>query len=83
MSLDTMDPQSIGLSNMKYCQVFGNGQIFAEANCDSALKQFITDYSALDSITTDGSGEQTSQGSFWQARLCRNNIIGIIRTPHC
>ena len=69
MATDTMDPRCQGLHGMKYCQVFGNRMMFAEAypitrkkDCDETFKRFIKDYGAPDAMITDGSKEQTKPG---------------------
>ena len=89
MASDTMDPRCVGMHGETHCQVFGNKQMFCEAypikskgDCDLALKKFITDYGAPDTMVTDGSREQTSRGSKWQAILRKNNITGVVTQPH-
>ena len=47
-------------------------------DADSALKRFIREYGVSDTMTTDGSREQTSKGSKFQATLWKNNIQGIV-----
>lgn len=70
MSTDAMDPRCKGVHGYKHCQVFRNKDIFAAAypnektsNCHAALKQFISDYGAADSMITDGLKEQTGAGT--------------------
>ena len=84
MATDTMDPRCQGLHGMKYCQVFGNRVMFAEAypivrkkDCDDALKLFIQDYGAPDTMITDGSKEQTQLGTAFQATLRKNKITSV------
>ena len=89
MASDTMDPRCKAIHGDKYCQVFGNKSMFAaacpissKADCDIALKKFLRDYGAPDSMTTDGSREQTAKGSKFQAILRKNNVRSIITQPH-
>mmetsp|Transcript_4573 Transcript_4573/g.7097 ORF Transcript_4573/g.7097 Transcript_4573/m.7097 type:complete len:246 (-) Transcript_4573:2838-3575(-) len=89
MASDTMDPRCQGLHGFRYCQAFGNKQLFAEAypihqkkDCDEALRKFITDYGAPDVMITDGSGEQTSRGTAFQARLRKNKIVSTVTQSH-
>ena len=81
MATDTMDPRCVGIHGKKYCQVFGNKDMFAAAypiekksNCHVALKQFISDFGASDVMITDGSKEQTCAGTEFQSILRKNNI---------
>ena len=90
MATDTMDPRCQGLHGMKYCQVFGNRMMFAEAypitqkkDCDEALRRFIRDYGAPDAMITDGSKEQTKPGTAFQAILWKNKIVSMVTPPHC
>ena len=85
MASDTMDPRCDGMHGNRYCQVFGNKKMFCEAypiakksDCNDALKQFIREYGAPDSMITDGSKEQALKGSKFQATLRKNNVIGIV-----
>ncbi len=85
MASDTMDPTCDGMHGNRCCQVFGNKNMFCEAypiarkgDCDYALKQFIKEYGAPDSMITDGSKEQSSKGSKFQATLRKNNIMGVV-----
>ena len=87
MATDTMDPRCVGLNGMKYCQVFGNRMMFAEAypiarkkDCGDALKQFLREYGAPDTMISDGSREQTKPGTAFQSILRKNNIWSVI-TP--
>ena len=89
MASDTMDPRCEGMQGVRYCQVFGNRDMFCEAypiakksDCDDALKQFIKDYGAPDVMITDGSREQTSKGSKFQATLRKNNVTSVVTQPH-
>ena len=89
MASDTMDPRCKGLHGDRYCQVFGNRQMFCEAypiqkksDCDDALKKFLREYGASDFMVTDGSREQTSKGTKFQATLRKNNIVPVITQPH-
>eukprot|EP00980_Cylindrotheca_fusiformis_P014813 scaffold4027_cov56-Cylindrotheca_fusiformis.AAC.1 len=66
MATDTMDPRCPGMHGNRYCQVFGNKQMFAEAypikskgECDDALKKFLREYGAPEKMIMDGSKEQT------------------------
>ena len=66
MASDTMDPKTDGLHANRYCQVFENKFMFAEAyriakksDCGDALQCFLTDYGAPGSMITDGLKEQT------------------------
>ena len=69
MSTDTMDPRCDGLHGMRQCQVFGNRNMFAAAypiksgkaaDIDEALKGFIQDFRAPESMISDGAKAQTS-----------------------
>ena len=92
MASDTMDPRCESLhGDHRYCQVFGNRKMFCEAypirdktkvEVDGALKRFIKEYGAPDSMITDGSREQTAKGSLFQRTLRKNNIDGVITPPH-
>ena len=89
MATDTMDPRCPGMHGTRYCQVFGNRMMFAEAypiarkkDCDEALKMFIRDYGAPDAMIMDGSGEQTKPGTAFQAILRKNKIVSVVTPPH-
>ena len=89
MASDTMDPRTDGLHGNRYCQVFGNKFMFAEAypiakksDCGDALRRFLTDYGAPDSMITDGSKEQTGRGSEFQRLLRKNHVPSIVTQPH-
>ena len=89
MSSDTMDPRCNGMHGYKYCQVFGNKYMFCAAypierksDCHVALKHFIRDYGASDSMITDGSGEQTSKDKNFSKCLRKYNIRQIVTPPH-
>lgn len=89
MATDTMDPRCNGMHGYRYCQVFGNRKMFAEAipinrkeDCHVALKQFISDYGAPDKMISDGSGEQTGLNTAFRATLRKNNIVPIVTPPH-
>ena len=89
MASDTMDPPCDGLHGNRYCQVFGNRNMFAEAypiakksDCGNALKQFLIDYGAPDTMMMDGSHEQTAKGSNFQVILRKNHVPSIIMQPH-
>ena len=82
MASDTMDPRCAGLHGDRYCQVFGNKQMFAEAypigkksDCDDALRRFLQEYGAPDEMITDGSREQTAKGSKFQSTLRKNRTF--------
>jgi len=81
---DTMDLRCESLDHNRHCQVFGTKFMFAaaypirrKADCDLALKQFITDWGAPIQMITDGSREQTAPNSSFRQRLLKNSI-----TPH-
>jgi hypothetical protein len=89
MASDTMDPRCEGLHGDKYCQVFGNKSMFCEAypipskgSCHEALKIFLKEYGAPDTIITNGSKEQTSKRTIWQSHLRKNGVTGVITHPH-
>ena len=89
MSSDTMDPRCEGMHGYRYCQVFSNKSMFCVAypierksDCHVALKSFIRDYGASDSMITDGSGEQTSKDKEFSKCLRKYNIKQIITPPH-
>ena len=89
MASDTMDPRTDGLHGNRYCQVFGNKLMFAEAypiakksECGDALRRFLTDYGAPDNMITDGSREQTATGSDFQRILRKNHVPSKITQPH-
>ena len=70
MASDTMDLRCEELHGNRYCQVFGNKNMFCKAypivtkgSCHEALKLFLKEYGAPDSIVTDGLREQTSKGT--------------------
>ena len=56
--------------------------IAKKSDCGNALKQFLIDYGAPDSMTTDGSREQTAKGSNFQVVLKKNHVPSIITQPH-
>ena len=62
-----------------FCKAY---PIAKKSNCDEALKQFIRDYGAPDVMITDGSREQTSKGSKFQATLRKNNVTPLVTQPH-
>lgn len=89
MASDTMDPRGMGLHGDKYCQVFGNKQMFAEAipiqskaDCHVALKQFIRDFGAPDRMVTDGSREQSGRNTEFQMTLRKNDITPVLTQAH-
>ena len=89
MSSDTVDPRYVSIHGYRYCQVFANKSMFCVANpiskksdCHIALKNFIRDYGAPDSMITDGSREQTSKGSDFSKRLRKNDIRQVITPPY-
>ena len=60
-----MDPRTDGLHGNRYCQVFGNKLMFAEAypiakksDCGDALRRFLTDYGAPDNMITESKQQQ-------------------------
>ena len=82
MASDTMDPRCAGMHGDRYCQVFGNRMMFADArpiekksNCGDALKGFIRDFGAPFKMITDGSREQMGRSTMFQKALRKNNII--------
>ena len=91
MSTDTMDPRCDGMHGHRKCQVFGNKQMFAAAypvktgkseDIDSALKEFINDFGAPETMTMDGARSQVTRGSLFMSRLRRNRITPMITPPH-
>jgi len=89
ISADTMDPHCLSIHGYRYCQVFGNKSMFCAAypiikksDCHVALKRFIIDYGAPDSMITDGSREQTSKGSDFSKRLRKSDIRQVITPPY-
>ena len=89
MATDMMDARCDGLYGLKYCQVFGNRMMFAEAypithkkDCGNALKQFLREYGAPDVMITDGSKEQTKPGTAFQSILRKNNVWSVNTPPH-
>ena len=53
-----------------------------KSDCHVALKYFIRDYGASDSMITDGSGEQTSKDKNFSKCLRKYNIRQIATPPH-
>ena len=58
MSTDTMDSRCQSIHNEKYCQLFGNKQLFVEtysimnkSDCHLGLYKFIKEYGAPDKMT--------------------------------
>ena len=49
---------------------------------DGALKEFINDFGAPDSMIMDGARSQASKGSLFMARLRRNWVTPVITPPH-
>ena len=89
MASDTMDPRCEAMSGDRYCQVFGNKHMFCEAypiptkgSCHEALKLFLKEYGAPDTMVTDGSREQTSKGTMWQSTLRKNGVTGVVTNAH-
>jgi len=81
IATDTMDARSTSIHGDKYCQVFGSKQFFVEAypirkkgDCHEALKRFIREYGAPDSMVFDGSKEQNEKGTKFQALLRKYQI---------
>ena len=65
MSTDTMDAICQSIHDEKYCQVFGNKNIFVEAypikkkyDCHLGLDRFVKEYGAPDKMTYDVAQEQ-------------------------
>ena len=88
MASDAMHQLCPAIHGDKYCQVFGNRQMFAEAypikskaDCDEALRLFFKEYGAPHTMITDGAREQTSSGTKWQARLRKNRVVSVITPP--
>ena len=82
MASDTMDPRCKGMRNYRYCQVFGNKEMFSTAyliekksDCHRALKEFLREYGAPNNLITDRSKEQTDPGKEFQSMLRKNNVI--------
>lgn len=89
MATDTMDPRCDGMHGTRYCQVFGNRNMFAEAipiqkkeDCHAALKSFILEHGAPDKMISDGSKEQTGRNSKFQATLRKNRIASEVTQTH-
>lgn len=91
MGTDTMDPHCEGLHGDRQCQVFGNKEMFTAAyptssgkasDIDEALKRFLQDYGAPETLTMDGSKAQTSRGSAFASRVRKNGTIPIICNPY-
>ena len=90
MTSDTMDPNCTSLhGDHRYCQVFGNKQLFCEcypiktkSSCYEALKLFIREYGAPEEMITDGSREQTGKNTQFQAILRKNKVRSTITQPH-
>jgi len=89
MSSDTVDPHCVSMHGSRYCQVFANKSMFCVAypinkksDCHIALKNFIRDYGAPDSMITDGSGEQTSKDREFSKCLRKKNIRQVFTPPH-
>ena len=89
MATDTMDGRISSHSGERYCQVYGNKNMFCEAypiakksDCEDTLKKFVADYGAPDLMITDGSKEQTAPGSKFQATLRRYKIPTQVSGPY-
>ena len=62
-----------------FCEAY---PIVTKGSCHEALKLFLKEYGAPDSIVTDGLREQTSKGTIWQSTLRKNGITGVVTQPH-
>ena len=65
MSTNTMDATYQSIHDKKYCQVFGNKQLFVESytfkkkyNCHLGLDKFVKEYGSLYKMTYGGTQEQ-------------------------
>ena len=52
------------------------------SDIDEALKKFLQEYGAPETLTMDGSKAQTARGSIFAARVRRNNTVPIICNPY-
>ena len=65
MSTDTMDDRCQTIHDERYCQLFGNKQLFVEAypinkksDCYLVLDKFVKEYGAPDKMTYNGAQEK-------------------------
>ena len=92
MVSDTMNSRYSSIHrDYKYCQVFGNREIFCEiyfiknktgASVDSVLKRFLKKYGVSEKIITDRSKKQISINSPFLATLRKNRITPEVTLPH-
>ena len=88
MSTDTMDARVTSIHGDKYAQIFASKEFFVEAypiktkgDCHEALKEFIKTFGAMDSLTYDGSNEQSGHKSKFQATMRKYDIKGHTSEP--
>ncbi len=90
MGSDMMDPHCEGIHGDRQCQVCSNKQRFVDAypilsgkekHVDQALKNFLRDYGVPDTMTMDGSKEQTARGSEFEDRRRKTHITPVITLP--
>ena len=80
-STDTMDARCKSLDGNLYAQVFANKGYFAKvypmdkkSKCGEALKTFCREFGVPESLTFDGSKEQTGKNTLFMKQIRSNNI---------
>ena len=83
MSTDTMDARCQSIQDKKYCQVFGNKQLFVEAypiekkyDCHLGLDKFVKEYGSQDKMTYDGTHEKIGRKTELQRVMRKYEIKG-------
>ena len=87
-STDTMDGRSKSLDGNKYAQVFANKNYFShiypmdkKSKAGDALKLFCQEFGVPESLTFDGSKEQTCKGTEFMSQVRKHNINYHIAEP--
>ena len=83
MSTNTMDAICQSIHDEKYCQVFGNKQLFLEvytikktSDCHLGLDKFVKEYGALDNMTYNGAQVQIERKTEFQRVMRKYEIKG-------
>ena len=83
MSTNNMDARCQSIHDERYCQVFGNKQLFVEAypikkkyDCYLGLDKFVREYGAPDKMTYDGAQEKIGINTEVQRVMRKYEIKG-------
>ena len=83
MSTDTIYARCQSIHNKKYCQLFGNKQLFVEAytiknksDCHLGLDNFVQEYVEPYKMTYDGAQEQIGRKTEFQIVMRKYEIEG-------